>query len=371
MNKLNKTIHKAIVINSSIIRNNNLRRCFTTSLFTSNKNNIYITTPKLYKTFLNNNNDNNININKKHFTTSKDNNNDKYSNMLKEAAKFIFNFKLNDALKIINEMIEMEPNNPVGYQTRGEVYVIQKKGDLAINDFEKILELTQPPSDTTTEDNNDHRDRAYHFLAMIQREKGNLDKAIEYTDKAFSEDCISLDNLILKAELLQTKKEYLAAAHIYGLALSEVDRENNNDISAQFLCYRLAENIVVCLKPVLEENFPNGGELSTYLEEIPSNQIEFLKTYDNSFNFLTEKCGKLRDYIGQIIKNTNLPRNSKDRQHLDLLKSIFTAMTTCSVEAMNVMNNPMYQKPNKLNPSIKLSDFIFEFYKEIISKYFK
>lgn len=90
-----------------------------------------------------------------------------------QADEFVEKGDYKHAIKIYTEILKVEPNYPDALFHRGRTYLLMKKYDLALADYEKLLELS-PKYDSS----------AYNNRGLAHENLGNLDKALADYEKA-------------------------------------------------------------------------------------------------------------------------------------------------------------------------------------------
>lgn len=100
------------------------------------------------------------------------------------------------AVKVLNEQIEVEPNNYYLYQTLGEIHQYRDEHDEAISAYEKVIEMAPAYA------------RPYINLGKIFQERGDKEKAIEnylnaielFADNKYYDEVIEYGTEILKMD---------------------------------------------------------------------------------------------------------------------------------------------------------------------------
>ena len=125
--------------------------------------------------------------------------------------------KVDEVIKEYNKVIELEPDNPQGYERRGFTYLFGKgEIDLAIKDYNKMIEL-----DPFAAEGYAHRGFAYFG-------KGEMDKAIQDYTKAIKLEPNDPTDYINRASAYLNKGDFILAINDYTKA---IELKPNDSIS--------------------------------------------------------------------------------------------------------------------------------------------
>jgi len=114
-------------------------------------------------------------------------------------------------IKDLTKAIEINPNFVEAYNSRGRIYNLTFKYDKAINDFNKVIELSSNTSILA---------RAYSGRASSYSGKGNYDKAIEDYTKAIEIDQDKADFYLYRGGCYFDKGDYKKAINDYTIAIN-------------------------------------------------------------------------------------------------------------------------------------------------------
>lgn len=140
---------------------------------------------------------------------------------------------LDDALELINEMIEENPNNWVYYTNRGDIFYMMNMEDEAMADYEKASEISQDPFHVLINEAYFLLDQKKYDEAIIKADEGleifpesqtirrlkasaymrdeELDLAKEMIDEALAIDPNNVSTLLLEADYYIEKEDTIAA----------------------------------------------------------------------------------------------------------------------------------------------------------------